>query len=135
MKENKKASVVDLIPTINKIARSVARETDRSNFASVPIKDNDVPGGDLACHCLTTSDDLTAVAITNLGYDQKFAKKLLNQMLLEFREYFSFNPGMYLDLTADQPEWDTSLEFPTFTELFEAWQHPQNADGMYAMEQ
>lgn len=56
-------------------------------------------------------------------------------MLLEFRDYFAFNPGMYLDVSADQPEWDHSLEFPNMDVLLDQWKSPEQADQNYQMEQ
>ena len=32
----------------------------------------------LACHCMTTLDNISATAFTNLGYNFDSAKKLLN---------------------------------------------------------
>ena len=123
--DDKKDPAKEKKVAFNKIARSVARETERSRFASVEIGDKDIKGGGLTCHCLTTSDDLSGVIITNSAYRPQFAKKLLNQMLLEFRDYFSFNPGMYVDVIADQPEWDHSLEFPGMDDLLEQWKKPE----------
>ena len=115
------AKQIDVEASIKKIAKSVARETERSRFASVAISDADVPGGDLICHCLTTMDDLSGVAITNNAYGALFAKKLLNQVLLDFRDFFSFNPSMYIDMREDNPDFDTSLEPPSLDEVFELW--------------
>ena len=47
---------------------------------------------------------------------------MLNQVILEFRDAFSFNPGIYKDLEEDMADYDTALEFPTMQEMFENWQ-------------
>ena len=53
---------------------------------------------------------------------------MLNQVILEFRDAFSFNPGIYKDLDEDMADYDTALEFPTMQEMFENWQDPFQAD-------
>ena len=59
-------------------------------------------------------DDLTGVAITNSAYEARFAKKCLNQIVLSYRDYFSFNPEMYTGVTEDQQDWVTDLEPDSF---------------------
>lgn len=131
----KSANQIDIEAVVKKISKSVARETERSRFSSVAITANDIPGGDLVCHCLTTMDDLSGVAITNTAYGALFAKKLLNQILLDFRDFFSFNPSMYIDMREDNPDYDTSLEPGSLDETFELWQNPTVADQEYQLEQ
>ena len=77
---------------------------------------------------MTTKDLITACALTSFDYNSKFAKKMLNQVILEFRDAFSFNPGIYKDLEEDMADYDTALEFPTMQEMFENWQDPFQAD-------
>ena len=116
-------------------------------FSSVPLHSSDLVDptaklddkkahseSDLSCHCLTTKDHISACALTSLNYQPRFAKKLLNIIILEFRQFFDFNPGLYRDVTEDMPEWDTSLEFDTLPELFMQWQNPTEADVNSKME-
>ena len=46
---------------------------------------------------------------------------MLNQVILEFRDHFSFNPGIYMDLEEDMADFDTALEFPMMQEMFDNW--------------
>ena len=88
---------------------------------SVDLLENQKSSGfdsDLGCHCLTTKDNITACCLTSFDYLPRFAKKLLNNAILEFRDFFSFNPSIYKDISEDQPDWDTSLEHSTFGDFF-----------------
>ena len=85
-------------------------------------------------HCLTTADDLTAVCLVNTDYNKTFGKKFLSNVSLEFRESFSFNPSMYLDLTEDMADWDEGLHFDTLDDIWTQWQDPEKSDQLYQME-
>lgn len=85
-------------------------------------------------HCLTTADDLTAVCLVNTNYNKTFGKKFLSNVSLEFRESFSFNPSMYLDLTEDMADWDEGLHFDTLDDIWTQWQDPEKSDQLYQME-
>lgn len=73
------------------------RQTDRSQFTSILLQNNDLIGlgKNLQCHCLSSEDDLIAVALTNQDFNSTFAKKMLREIILNFRDYFSFNPSLY----------------------------------------
>ena len=53
---------------------------------------------------------------------------MLNQVILEFRDEFSYNPGIYRDLEEDMADHDHALEFPSMQEMFTNWQDPFSAD-------
>ena len=42
----------------------------------------------LACHCMTSLDNISATAFTNLDYNSDSAKKLLMQLVMDFRDTF-----------------------------------------------
>ena len=90
----------EIQPAILKIAKGLARNP-KQGFCSLPITDSDLPGASLYYHCLTTLDNLSCVAITNSTYRHNFAKKLCNDTLLHFRDFFSVNPDEYLVVRED----------------------------------
>ncbi len=45
-------------------------------------------------HCFKANDNIVACALTTFHYGF-FAKRLLNQVILDFREEFKFNPDLY----------------------------------------
>jgi synaptobrevin family protein YKT6 len=47
------------------------------------------------CHCWTTADGISATAITDMEYPERAAFILLNNLLLDFREYFAADPSVY----------------------------------------
>ena len=67
-------------------------------------------------------------------YTKNFGKKFLSNIILEFREFFSYNPSMYLDVNADMEDWDEGLHFDTLDDIWNQWQEPDKADQLYQME-
>ena len=59
------------------------------------------------CHTLTTKDYLTTSIVTNSGYMKQFAKKLLNLILLAFREENPNSDQYQEHVHEDVPDWDT----------------------------
>ena len=55
-------------------------------------------GAGLQLHCMTAEDNLTCVALCSNNYNKTFGKKFCSECILEFRDYFSFDHTMYLDL-------------------------------------
>jgi hypothetical protein len=47
------------------------------------------------CHCWTTADGISATVITDNEYPEKAAYILLNNLILDFREYFAADPSVY----------------------------------------
>ncbi len=81
---------------------------------------------DLACHCLTTKANITACALTTANYQPRFAKKQLNLLILDFRQFYEFNPAMYRAVSETTPGWGASLAFPAMTQMFEPWPYPED---------
>ena len=114
----------------------MAVSAKRSEFLETSMSDTDMPGGSaLKLFALTAEDDISAVALTNNAYQKKFAKQLLNEMILAFREYHSSCPSVYMDMKEDSADWDTALEWDDMRELFNRWCDPANADITHAMEE
>jgi hypothetical protein len=91
-------------------------------------------GQDLCVYCLTARDNISACALVSGNYQARHAKKLLNVVILQFREFFQTNPSLYSDLHEDIQDWDNSLEFDDFAPLFTQWQDPAEADLHTKME-
>ena len=53
------------------------------------------------CHCLTTADGISATAITDNEYPERAAYLLLNNLMLDYREYFANDPSVYEEAVAD----------------------------------
>ena len=121
---------------LEKVCKNIARETERSQFSTIVLQKTDLfgLGNGMQIHCLTTVDDLTAVCLVNTDYNKTFGKKFLSNVSLEFRESFSFNPNMYLDLTEDMADWDEGLHFDTLDDIWTQWQDPEKSDQLYQME-
>ena len=112
-------------------------ETDRAQFSTIKLKNTDLQGiGEgLQLHCLTASDDLSAVALVNTKFNEVFGKKLLNEVILEFRKYWQqVDPESYLNRTEDVEAWDETLMYDELPNLWEKWQNPEEADKHYQME-
>lgn len=121
---------------LDKICKNIARETERAQFSSVQLQKVDLCGlgQGYQIHCLTTQDDLTALCLVSSDYTKNFGKKFLSNVILEFREFFSYDPSMYLNLTADMEDWDEGLHFDTLDDIWNQWQEPDKADQLYQME-
>ena len=72
---------------INFNSRTIASRIPPGSKASVNLEDN--VG---VCYCWTTKDKISATAITDNEYPEKAAFILLNNLLMDFREYFAANP-------------------------------------------
>ena len=81
---------------INFNSRTIASRIPPGNKASVSLENN--VG---ICYCWTTKDGLTATAITDNEYHEKAAFILLNNLIMDFREYFAANPYVYENATTD----------------------------------
>ena len=73
------------------------------------------------CKCIsrTTSDFLAATAITSNDYPTETMSKLLNKLILDFREAFSDDPDVYEQAEADFDQ--DSFEWPQIHEYFNKW--------------
>ena len=83
------------------------------------------------CHCWTTSDGISATAITDNEYPEKAAYILLNNIILDFREYFAADPGMYENAVKDMVG---ILPYPNLAEFLKKWQDPSEADKLMKVE-
>jgi len=83
------------------------------------------------CHCFTTLDGISATAITSNDYPEKAVFNLLNQLILDFRDYHASNPSVYENADKDI---DSLLEYPNLEEFFKNWQDPTEADKMMKIE-
>lgn len=83
---------------------------------------------DLQCHCMTSSDNITACALTNTSFTDAFAKRMLRQFLIEFREYYE-DPTVYTNLIADEEPDSLNFNYDKMHEIFTTWQDPFQADA------
>ena len=70
------------------------------------------------CHCWTTHDEISATAITDNEYPEKAAFILLNNLILDFREYFSGDPTVYENAVADI---NKQLPYPNISDFLKKW--------------
>ena len=66
------------------------------------------------CYCWTTADGISATAICDNEYPEKAAYMLLNNLILDFREYFAADPSVYEDAVTDL---SGKLPYPNITEF------------------
>ena len=83
------------------------------------------------CHCWTTGDGISATAITDLEYPEKAAYMLLNNLILDFREYFAADPSVYENAVSDLKG---KLPYPNIEEFLKKWQDPHEADQLMKVE-
>ena len=83
------------------------------------------------CHCWTTADGISATAITDNEYPERAAYILLNNLILDFREYFANDPSVYEDAVADL---NGKLPYPNISEFMKTWQNPHEADKIMKVE-
>ena len=77
------------------------------------------------------ADGLSATVITDNEYPEKAAYTLLNNIILDFREYFADDPSIYENATTDLND---KLPYPNIYEFFTKWQNPQDADKFMKVE-
>ena len=65
----KVGKVMDIENQIKTISKNMAVNTKRSEFVETPMTDADITNGkDLKLFSMTSEDDISAVALTNKGY-------------------------------------------------------------------
>ena len=79
------------------------------------------------CHCWTTADGISATAMTDNDYPEQAAYILLNNLILDFREYFSADPSVYENAVTDLAG---KLPYPNIEEFLKKWQDPHEADKL-----
>lgn len=84
------------------------------------------------CHCWTTADGISATAITDPEYPERAAFILLNNLLLDFREYFAADPSVYQEAVVDMT--GGKLPYPNLTDFLKKWQDPHEADKLMKVE-
>ena len=109
---------------INFNSRTIASRIPPGNKASVSLENN--VG---VCYCWTTKDGLSATAITDNDYPEKAAFILLNNLIMDFREYFSGNPEVYENAQAD-----ANLKYENLEVFLKKWQDPTEADKLLKIE-
>ena len=118
--------------------RSMAKE--HINFNSRLISGRIPPGNKSTCaleqnigncHCYTTADGISATAITDNEYPEKAAFLLLNELILDFREYFSADPSVYENAVTDL---NGKLGYPNAEGFLKKWQNPHEADALMKVE-
>jgi synaptobrevin family protein YKT6 len=109
---------------INFNSRMIASRIPPGNKASVTLE-NDIG----ICYCYTTKDNLSATVIADKEYPEKAAFILLNNVLMDFREYFASNPSVYTD--AQQ---DANLNYENLEVFLKKWQDPTKADKLLGIE-
>ena len=70
------------------------------------------------CHCWTTADGISATAITDNEYPEKAAYILLNNLILDFREYFAGDPSVYENAVRDIYD---QLPYPNISQFIKKW--------------
>ena len=90
------------------------RRTNPGSKATISLE-NDVG----KCHCWTTADGISATAITDPEYPERAAFILLNNLLLDFREYFAADPSVYQDAVLDMT--GNKLPYPNMKEFIAKW--------------
>ena len=70
------------------------------------------------CHCWTTADGISATAITDMEYPERAAYMLLNNLILDFRDYFAADPSVYENAVADLVG---KLPYPNLAILLKKW--------------
>lgn len=70
------------------------------------------------CHCWTTSDGISATVITDNDYPEKAAFILLNNVILDFREYFAGDPSVYENAVTDL---NGKLPYPNLEGFLKTW--------------
>ena len=70
------------------------------------------------CHVWTTADGISATAITDNEYPERAAYMLLNNLILDFRDYFSADPSVYENAVADM---QGKLPYPNIKEFLKKW--------------
>ena len=89
------------------------RRTPPGNKATIKLE------GDIGnCHCWTTGDGISATAITDMEYPDKAAHILLNNITLDFREYFAADPSVHENAVADL---DGKLPYPNLEDFMKKW--------------
>jgi len=83
------------------------------------------------CHCWTTADGISATVITDNEYPEKAAYILLNNLILDFREYFAADPSVYENAVTDL---NGKLPYPNLEGFFKKWQDPHEADKLMKVE-
>ena len=71
------------------------------------------------CHCWTTADGISATAITDAEYPERAAFILLNNLLLDFREYFAADPEVYTEAVQDMT--GGKLPYPNISQFLKTW--------------
>lgn len=134
----------DALKNADNVFRQLANQTKGQEYTLVPIAFADLKNGaksestqtldkDLQCHCMTASDNITACALTNTTFTDVYAKRMLRQFLMEFREYYA-DPAVYTDLVADEEPDSLNFNFDKMHEIFVAWRDPLQADAQLKME-
>uniref|UniRef100_A0A7S3CQ28 Synaptobrevin-like protein n=1 Tax=Strombidium rassoulzadegani TaxID=1082188 RepID=A0A7S3CQ28_9SPIT len=83
------------------------------------------------CHCWTTADGISATAITDNEYPERAAYLLLNNLILDFRDYFAADPSVYENAVCDL---SGKLPYPNIKDFLQKWQNPQEADKLLKAE-
>ena len=103
------------------------RRTDPGSKCTVTLE-NEIGN----CHCWTTADGISATAITDMEYPERAAFILLNNLLLDCREYFAADPSMYQEAVVDMT--GGKLPYPNMTDMIKKWQDPHEADKLMKVE-
>lgn len=69
------------------------------------------------CYCWTTADGISATAITDTEYPEKAGFMLLNNLILDFREYFASDPSVYENAVTDMK----NFPYPNIEEFLKKW--------------
>ena len=109
---------------INFNARTIASRIPPGNKASVSLENDEG-----LCYCWTTKDGLSATAITDNQYPEKAAFILLNNLIMDFREYFASDPRVYENATSD-----AKLKYENLELFLKKWQDPHEADKLLKIE-
>jgi hypothetical protein len=98
---------------INFNSRLISGRIDPGNKASTSLEQ------DMGkCHCWTTSDGISATAITDNGYPENAASILLDNILLDFREYFASDPSLFENAVKGMVG---ALPYPNLPEFLKKW--------------
>ena len=81
---------------LNFSSRLFASRIEKGKMSRVPLE------ADLGiCYAFSTHDNLTATLVADPTYPEQSAYLALSKILLEFKENFSADPGMYEDAVVD----------------------------------
>ena len=128
----KNVRLPDFEDELDKSCKNLSGQTDKQAYACIELQPDDLAGtgSGLLLHSLTALDNISVVALTREAYESKYAKKMLREVYMGFKDAFAFNPSMYLDEVVDREPHDRFFMFAGLDKLLELWKDPIKADPL-----